>query len=224
MRRAGIMPGMWMILCVAAVCLGSCRAVLGQEAEQPPANPATAIERTLAQRGQLTVREFHDAGRIDTSAGVSVRIESVTVSVPSPIPSGDKSPMLVFGVKFHTVPPDLSRPRPPSRSGFLDFDECRSAVVALSAIGELAAAMAKESRDYTEVSYQSRGGVEFGFYQRHRAQTAFIRVGMPPFDDSLSVEMAALPVLRNALAAAEDDLIKKGAMPRIGASLPPPQS
>ena len=171
------------LICGLAVCLVSGLALVGlqvsayaQDAAAPESakktEPTTAVEKFTARKGLLLVKDIYTVGTAGgESAFGSLKIRQLVVYAP-----GAADAERVYGVRFE---------RPAmgdyelDQVGFLDFDECKALLEALAFIRELATRMASETHEYTEVAYETRGGMRFGFYQsvEMTGPVSFVNVG-----------------------------------------------
>jgi len=96
-------------------------------------------------------------------------------------------------------------------SGFLDYDEIAELIAAFDFIHSVANQMVGQQRDYTEVTYQTKDNLKFGFYQSDGQQPGFIDVG--GYGQSLFISVSKLQNLKSSIEAARQHLVSRGADP-----------
>lgn len=144
-------------IAVAAVLLATTMAAYAAEApdQAAPEESPTTVERFMVQQGRILVKESHHTGTVGGYQGAKLDIAAVKVSDAG---TGET----VYGVKF-TRPGVEKYER--DRVSFLDYDEAAAALEALIFIRTMAAKMATEQHERTEVVYETRGGLQFGYIQ-----------------------------------------------------------
>jgi len=165
--------------------------------------PATAVEKFMARRGRLIIKDFYEVGTIRSNLVGQLDVKLLVLSAP-----GATAAEKVFGVKFER--PAVERYESEGAS-FLDFDETTAALDALVFMRNLGAKMAGEDHEYTEAIYETRGGMQIGFFQTDRKQTAFVEVGGPIGGKPVFMDMDGLSDLENFLRQAVARLKDMGA-------------
>ena|SRR5256885_6932431 len=163
--------------------LGCGQAPQSLSQSKSPSTPTT-LQTMLERRGDMTVKEFHPVGTLSGQFDSKAKLDAVVVTAP-----WDSTK--TFGLRIE-VGADGE-----TETGVLDNDEAIALLRASDYIIAKAPAMARDSLDYTEVTYTSRAGVEIGFYQTGRQQTAYVKAnqtrrGMLFFDTS---KLSALRVI-----------------------------
>jgi hypothetical protein len=156
------------------------RPVFAQDSEPaaPPAieksrEPTTTIEKFVARRGNIVIRDHYRQQRFSgTLSGILV-LDLAVYSTPG-AGAGNK----VYGMRFLKPAPSSDR-FPVDYVSFLDFDECQALSEALTYMLSLPTKTTGGSGefDYTEVAYETRGRLRFGFEYREGKQIAFVEVG-----------------------------------------------
>ncbi len=191
--------------CFAALS-GLLKKASAPEPTRPPEPPATKVEKFLARRGSIVVKEYAALGRTDGRYG---RLDLETSVVYAP---GAEATEKIYGIRF-TRP--ATEKYESDAISFLDYDECADAAAALRFMQKMAAEWASTQREYTEVEYTSRGRVTFGFYQKGTEQAAYAYVGGP---------IGAKGVFMSADKLGELAKLVEGGVQRLaqmGASAPP---
>lgn len=160
----------------------------------------TNVRRFLAQRGVLVIRESRDIGRLKGQYSDSINIASVLFSIIK-----GTTQDATFGVQLERIDSDGNT----ESSAFLDFDELAELIEAFDFISSVAPKMAREQRDYTEVSYSTKDNVKFGFYQKDGQQLAFVNV--QAHGDSTFLPVEKLQQMKQSLVNAQTHLISRGA-------------
>jgi hypothetical protein len=137
--------------------------------EKSAIEPTTKIEKFVARRGQLIIKDFYKVGNIDDMFKDHLELTCLVFSVGSTMQSEK-----VFGVKF-TRPGMVNYES--EVNSFLDFDETNALSNSLNYMIKLSKDMATEDIEYREVIYETRGGMRVGFLQEGKKQTAFVEVG-----------------------------------------------
>ena len=135
------------------------------------------IGQFQARRGVLMSREFREIGRISCKFGTMMFIE--TLICTEMIASGVS---VEYGVAIRLSEFNRDLEVTSESAGYLDPDEVSELIQAIECIQGVAQTIRDENRDYTEVSYRTRGTVRFGFYQRDNNQQVSLYVGgLPSF-------------------------------------------
>jgi len=137
-------------------------------APAPPREGST-MRRFLAERGVIIMRENRPIGYVSTTYGAPLKVYGQILAMVK-----DVERHVSVGVKFEQ--PETSTHI--SSAAFVDSDELDEFVAAFDFIGSAAQNMAKERRDYTEVTYCTRDDLTVGFYQDELKQQAFVRLGI----------------------------------------------
>jgi len=188
------------ILCVS-VAQGQQQDVAAGPAKK--AEPSTAVEKFVARRGRLIVKDFYKVGVVEGKYLGSLDIQLLVFSAP-----GAASQDKVFGVRFERP---AVKDYESDETGFLDFDESSALLEALAFMETLAGRMSSEEHENTEVIYETRGGMRLGFVQSGREQTAFVGVGGPIGGKHVFLTMGALNEVNKLLKQAVARLGKMGA-------------
>lgn len=164
----------------------------------PTSSPAapTTLQTTLERHGDMTVKEFHPVGTLAGESDRKAKVQAVVVSVP-----WDST--RTFGLRIEVGEGDETE------IGFLDADEAAALLRAADYIIAKAPGMARDTLDYTEVTYTSRAGVAVGFYQTGTTQTAFLHISNS-VRGFMSFDPAAFSKLRVIVAAGVDRLKQLG--------------
>jgi hypothetical protein len=127
----------------------------------------TNVGRFALRRGHLIMKELKPIATVNCEYNQKIRIETLILSVVN-TSQQDRS----FGVRLEHFNEDEQS----ESLGFMDFDEIDEVTGALKFIGQLTIQMQAQQRDYTEVTYVTRGSVKFGFYLSNGSQQCFIDV------------------------------------------------
>jgi len=197
------------IVCGLLFALCCTSSAYAQEAVSPPEaakkpEPATAIEKFMARRGVLIVKDFYNVGMVSGQLGTSLEIKMLILSSAG----GPSAAQKIFGVRFSR--PAAGRYESEEVS-FLDFDECVALLDALGFMQNLAIKMAQEQHEYTEVIFVTRGGMRIGFYQEGREQSAFAKVGGPIGGKRCWLTMDGLAEVKDLVQQAVTRLREMGA-------------
>lgn len=177
-----------------------------QAQEKPPVaeqgkkpEPSTQVEKFVSARGKLIIKDYYKLTTLIGNFGESLKLDLLVFSAPATA-NKDK----VFGVRFE-VPRkerfDLTA------IGFLDFDEAKDLAETLGFMQKLASEMAEEDHENTEVIYETRGRMQFGFFQVGKQQTAFVKIDAK----NVFVTMLLFESIKTALDKGTERLAKLGA-------------
>lgn len=182
-----------------------------------PGEPATEIERFVARRGDLFTFDFYDLGKIrglhrGEIIPPEVQVECLVIGVP-----GTGEAERRFGARFVRPAREasplfgrLSGMYEPEEIAWLDFDELSALADCLDYMVKLAAQMSAEDVEYREVRYVTRGGLQVGFYQDGKTQTAVADMG-EPLGKPVAFKIQALGAMRTTVGAALEKLKTLGA-------------
>src|ERR1044071_2958220 len=112
---------------------------------------STNVGRFLARRGVLLIKEFRDMSAVKGEYGGKVSVSTLILS-SAQTTRGD----VQYGIKLEYTDENGDT----RGSGFLD-DE----IAAFDFFHSVANKMVGQQRDYTEVTYQTKDNLKFGFYQ-----------------------------------------------------------
>ena len=157
---------------------------------------STNVGRFLARRGVLLIKEFRDMSAVKGSVSTLILSSAQTTR-------GD----VQYGIKLEHTDEDGDM----RGSGFLDYDEIAELIGAFDFIHSVANKMVGQQRDYTEVTYQTKDNLKFGFYQSDGRQQAFIDVG--GYGQSLFISVSKLQNLKSSIEAGRQHLVSRGADP-----------
>jgi len=163
---------------------------------------STNVGRFLARRGVLLIKEFRDMSAVKGEYGGKVSVSTLILS-SAQTTRGD----VQYGIKLEHTDEDGDI----RGSGFLDYDEIAELIGAFDFIHSVANKMVGQRRDYTEVTYQTKDNLKFGFYQSDGQQQAFIDVG--GYGQSLFISVSKLQNLKSSIEAARQHLMSRGADP-----------
>jgi len=163
---------------------------------------STNVGRFLARRGVLLIKEFRDMSAVKGEYGGKVTVSTLILS-SAQTTRGD----VQYGIKLEHTDEDGDM----RGSGFLDYDEIAELIGAFDFIHSVANKMVGQQRDYTEVTYQTKDNLKFGFYQSDGRQQAFIDVG--GYGQSLFISVSKLQNLKSSIEAARQHLMSRGADP-----------
>ena len=186
--------------------------------------PATKVEKFLARKNVLLVKEAYSIGSLPGQQGAEVKVEAIVLSA-----TGEAAK--VYGLSFiRFANRDGVRQSPREAIGFIDFDEVTALQNALDTIVKAAdlnsetnavakTPAANEPRSdegaalgsATEFSLTTRSGVKTGMLQLGRQQTGFIQFNVEAQDATVFFGIGALGRLRNLIAQARTNLLALGA-------------
>ncbi len=162
--------------------------------------PGTQMGRFVARSGSLLFKETKQIAVVRCENGFKINIETRVVSSLQSVHES-----VTHFIRFATLDENGQE----LTSASVNFDEVEEFIGAIDFVHNLAMQILPESRDYTEVTYTSKGSMTFGFYQANNQQQAFIDAGGSNNLVFLTVEK--LPGLRRALESASEHLISRGA-------------
>lgn len=189
-------------------------------AEPAPANeePATRLEKFMARKNVLLIKDAFAVGTVPGQQGYEVRVEALVVSA-----AGEAAK--VYGLSLIRL---AGRAGAGERSieavRFVDFDEIAALQNALEYLAKVAGESAPEGSvtarpaapgeesglsGSTEFSLQTRGGLKTGMLQIGRQQTGFIQFAAT--DNTVVFGIGALSRFRNLVAQARSRLVALGA-------------
>lgn len=175
-------------------------AMIPADKEKTSEEKSTNVGRFLARRGVLMVKEMREMTAVKGDFGGRIEISSIILS-SAPSNAGD----VQFGVRLEQFDDEGDS----QGSGFLDFDELSELIGALDFIAGVASKMLHEQRDYTEVTYQTKDNLKFGFYQMEGDQRAFANIDS--YRGMMFLSLNRLQSLKKSIEAAKIYLVSRGA-------------
>jgi hypothetical protein len=186
--------------------------------------PATRVEKFLARKNVLLIKESYTIGSLPAQQGAEVKIEALVLSATSEAAK-------VYGLSVTRFSNRAGeRQSLPEGVGFIDFDEVTALQTALDAIvkaaeqtseaangGRSSEATAQANGEgaasgpATEYALTTRGGLTFGMLQLGRQQTAFLRLNLEAQDATAFFGIGALGRLRTLIAQSRSRLLSLGA-------------
>jgi hypothetical protein len=170
------------------------------EVAQDEAVAGTEARRFLARRGAVAVRETRDIGVV---AGLYMDDLLVSTMVIAIVKGPHRE--MSYSVKVERRDEDKNT----TTSVLLDYDEVPELLEAFDFISGNALDMEGKQRDYTEVTYSTKDGARFGFFQNKGAQQMF--VALQPHGETTFVADHDFPRLKSLLSQAKAHLDSKGA-------------
>jgi hypothetical protein len=149
----------------------------------------------------VIVKDFYEIGTLEGEYYARAKLTAVVVSQPA-------TPDKVFALKFE---------RPATgqyeidQTGVIDFDELVSLQDALDYMAKTANQLKSESRPYTEVVFQTRGGLQAGFWQKVNEQKAFVQLNNYGKDNLVAFPVEKLSAFRELVTQARSKLASQGA-------------
>ena len=162
----------------------------------------TRINRFLANRGVIIIKETKDIGTIKCKYSAKLKAETMVLATAK---SSTKVSQRSFGIKLESTDSKAHE-----SSALLDFDESEEFCSAITFIHEASQRIVTEKRDYTEATFSTKDLIQIGFYQTvDQDQKAFVRLGVR--GGLCFIPISSLPTVKRLIEAARDHLIKKGA-------------
>ncbi|WP_126147519.1 hypothetical protein [Synechococcus elongatus] len=156
----------------------------------------TDVQRFMAQRGAVIVKEMKDIGKIRGVYASSVKASTMIISVSK---ESEKDTRYAVKVERSTGG------RGDGGSVLLDFDELDEVINACDFIMSSAVDLSSQQKEYTEVTYLTRDSALFGFYQNQQIQQSFVRVA--PQDEIIPIETEKFRDLKQLLINAKEHLL-----------------
>jgi len=161
----------------------------------------TNVRRLLTLRGALLVKEFSEIETILCERGNNIAVATIVVARLV----GPNHAERTFGVTLQ----QMDESRAFVAHGFLDHDEVDDLINALGVINAMAAKLADNPRDHTEVTYVTRDGITIGLCKdcdtNGRRRTAFVQIEGQREPAFMLVER--LEILWSALKEAREHLV-----------------
>jgi hypothetical protein len=162
----------------------------------------TKINRFLANRGVIIIKETKEIGTIKCAYGGKLKAETMILATAK---SSTKISEKSFGIRLETTDS-----KEHESTALLDFDESEEFSNAITFIHEASLRIVSEKRDYTEATFNTKDHIQIGFYQStDQTQQAFVRLGAR--GELIFVPITSLPTVKKLIDAARAHLIKKGA-------------
>jgi hypothetical protein len=134
--------------------------------EEKPKEPQTKLEAFIAKKGKLIIRDRYRLGELRKLG--AVRFNALVFYEP-----GMES-QRIKGVSIEiTEGGRVER----SRTSFLDLDEIESVSKAIQYMIDLANKWKGQTREYTEVTFSTRGEFKIGFYQGGEKIGVYLNTG-----------------------------------------------
>ena len=130
---------------------------------------ATKLELFLAEKGQLTVKEFFALGKVSGGARTKTELTAVVIYEP-----GEEDERL-RGLKIEVINAGGSYVK--RESSFLDLEEIEGLLKAIDYVVSLSKEWEGVQKEYTEVVFSTKDDFRVGFYQRGIKQKAFVSSG-----------------------------------------------
>ena len=163
--------------------------------------PATKFEKFVSRKGSVIIKDFYEIGTLEGDYLTRATLTAIVVSEPG---KTDK----VYALKFE-------RPATSEygidQTGVIDFDELVSLQDALDYMAKTAAQLKTESRPYTEVVFQTRGGLQAGFYQKVNEQKGFVQLNNYGKDNLVAFPVEKISAFRDLVSEARSKLASQGA-------------
>lgn len=189
--------------------------------------PATKLEKFMARRNVLVVKEAHSIGTVPGQQGNEVKVEAVVVSAVGEVTK-------IYGlslIRFANRASGSERQNAKEAISFVDFDEIASLQNALEYVSKIAGEASAETNvgarppapndsrvdentlanASTEFSLLTRGGLKAGMLQLGRQQTGFIQFNASAQDAAVFFGIGALGRFRNLVSQARTKLVSLGA-------------
>jgi hypothetical protein len=147
-------------------CIMGCPSILAAEAQQ--STPSTQLEAFSSKTGEIIIDDYYPLGTIIAEYGAHIKISAEVIYSPG------KEQQRVKGMRF-----ELSDGGKYEKTAicFLDMDELSGFSKACAYMIDLMNKWKDTSRQYTEVTFYSKGKLKFGFYQEGTEQQAFMEGG-----------------------------------------------
>jgi hypothetical protein len=161
---------LWLLFALTVfLALGSCAQL--QQAKSAAAEatkePPTKLEAFLAKKGKIIVKDFYSAGELQKLG--SMKLDGVVLYEPG------QEAQRVRGLKVEIK--EAGRLERES-SSFLDLDEVESLSKAIGYMQTLSQKWTNgATAPYTEVTFQSKGDFQLGFYQDGAKTGAYAKSG-----------------------------------------------
>jgi hypothetical protein len=138
----------------------------GEKPSSP--EPRTELEAFLSKSGRIVVKEFHPLGKLDGTLNSSMELSTLILYEPG------KESQRKKGLRIEVK--EAGRYERADTS-FLDVDEMESLSKAIDYMTKLAQQWAGKTRDYTEVTFSTKGDFQLGFYVSDGKPSAFAKSG-----------------------------------------------
>jgi hypothetical protein len=170
--------------------------------DRNPDGGGTKINRFLANRGVIIIKEIREIGSMKCDYGVKLKAETVILATAK---SSTKVSQKSFGIRLESIFSEDDE-----FAAYLDYDETEEFSNAITFVFEAAQRIACEKRDYTEAVFSTKDDISVGFYQDlDQDQKAFLRLGSG--SRSIFMSVPFLLSVKKLVDAARAHLIKKGA-------------
>lgn len=130
--------------------------------------PATKLEAFIAKKGKLIIKDSYEIALISGMYGSSLKLSSLLLYEP-----GQESQKL----KGLRIEINESGRLQRSNVSFLDFEEGESLLRAINYMIDLSSKWQAIEKDYTEVTFSTKGDFYMGFYQKGKGQTVYSSSG-----------------------------------------------
>jgi len=162
--------------------------------------PATKLERFLAKKGTLIIKDIYNCGNISGMYGSRVLLKVIVIYEPG------KETERVRGLKIEVSENSKFEK---NNASFLDFEEVESLSKALLYMLDLAQKWENIEKEYTEVVFSTKGYLDVGFFQKSKVQTPFVSSGYVNKSMSFDNTLGYLISLKNFIDKALEVLKEK---------------
>lgn len=144
--------------------------IFAQSNEQTPnaIQINTDLEKFISKKGVMLVKEFIPIGEINGSSGTQAKLTAVKVFRPGEENNATK------GLRIQ-----LSSYKKEG-TAFIDFDEANSLIEAIEYMIELSKKWNTIERNYTEVIFNAKDYISFGFYTKEGELSLFVSINKYP--------------------------------------------
>jgi hypothetical protein len=187
--------------------------------------PATRLEKFMARKNVLIVKEAYALGTVPGQQGYEVKVEAIVVSAVGEVTKVYGLSLMRFGGRSG------ERANSAEAMTFVDFDEIAALQNALEYLAKVAGDSGAESlagarpqvsgegrgdensltSASTEFSLLTRGGLKTGMSQTGRQHTGFIQFTAASQDSSVVFGIGALSRFRNLVSQGRSKLVSLGA-------------
>lgn len=136
--------------------------------EEKTKEPATKLEAFIAKKGKLIIKDSYEVALIFGMYGASLKVNALLLYEP-----GQEAQKL----KGLRIEVNESGRIQRSNTSFLDFEEGESLLKAINYMIDLSAKWKEMDREYTEVTFSTKGDFYMGFYQKGKGQTVYSSSG-----------------------------------------------
>ncbi len=162
MKKVFLSIGMLFFVCLPLIAHGEIKE------DEKSKEPATKLEAFIAKKGKLIIKDSYEIAQISGMYGASIKLSAMLLYEPAQESQKLKGLRIEINEAGRIQRANVS---------FLDFDEGESLLKAVNYMIDLSTKWKDIDKEYTEVTFSTRGDFYMGFYQKGKGQTVYSSSG-----------------------------------------------